>query len=75
MIAVRTKQWGNSIGIIIPMDVAKEKGITAGEEVLVEIEKKGAKTVLQELFGSLKTTKTTEQMLEESRKELESKYW
>ncbi len=76
MIACKTKQWGNSIGIIIPKEVAREKGIQAEDEVLVEIEKKSLqKTVLQELFGTLKTNKSTEQLLRESRKELESKYW
>lgn len=76
MIAVKTKQWGNSIGIIIPKDVAEEKGISADEEVLMDIEKKSQqKTVLQELFGTLKTKKSTEQLLRESRKDLESKYW
>ena len=76
MIALKTKQWGNSIGIIIPKEVAMEKGIKAEEDVLVEIEKKSPqKTVLQELFGTLKTKKSTEQLLKESRKELESKYW
>lgn len=76
MIAVKTKQWGNSIGIIIPKDVAEEKGISAEEEVLMDIEKKSQqKTVLQELFGTLKTKKSTEQLLRESRKGLESKYW
>lgn len=76
MIAVRTKQWGNSIGIIIPKGFAREKGISADEEVLMDLEKKSPqKTVLQELFGTLKTKKSTEQLLRESRKELESKYW
>lgn len=75
MIAVKTKQWGNSIGIVISKDVAREKGIVAGEELLVEIEKRSHKSVLQELFGTLKTKKSTEQLLRESRKELESKYW
>ena len=40
MIACKTKQWGNSIGLIIPKDVAKEKGINAEDEVLVDIKKK-----------------------------------
>ncbi len=75
MIVVKTKQWGNSIGLIIPKEIAREKNIEAGEEVLVEIEKKGKKTALQELSGALKFKKPTEQLLRESRKELESKYW
>ena len=76
MIALKTKQWGNSIGIIIPKEVAMEKGIKAEEDVLVEIEKKNKhRTVLQELSGALPFKKPTEQLLKESRKELESKYW
>lgn len=75
MITCRTKQWGNSIGVIIPKEFATEKGIGVNEEVLVEVEKKSKKTVLQELSGSLKFKKPTEQILKESRKELESKYW
>ena len=75
VIAVKTKHWGNSIGIIIPKEVAKEKGIKAEDDVLVEIEKKSPqKTVLQELFGALLFKKSTEQLIKESRKELDSKY-
>ncbi len=75
MIACRTKQWGNSIGIIIPKEVADEKGIRAEEDVLVEVEKKSKKTVLEELSGALPFKKPTEQILKESRKGMESKYW
>ena len=74
MIIVKTKQWGNSLGLVIPKAVAEEKGITSGEEVLVEIEKKSRKTVLQELFGALHFRKPTKQLVKESRMELESKY-
>lgn len=76
MIACKTKQWGNSVGIIIPKAIAAEKGIGVNEEVLVEIEKKGKKTVLEELSGALSFhNKPTKQILKESRKEMESKYW
>ncbi|MBI2137270.1 AbrB/MazE/SpoVT family DNA-binding domain-containing protein [Candidatus Woesearchaeota archaeon] len=74
MISVKTKQWGNSIGIVIPKAVAEEKGIISGEEVLVEIEKKSRKTALQELFGALPFKKPTEQLVKESRMGLESRY-
>lgn len=75
MIAVKTKQWGNSIGLIIPKGVAEAKGIAAGDEVLVDIEKKSKKTVLQELFGALDFKgKPTAQIMKEIREELKSKY-
>lgn len=72
MIACKTKKWGNSIGVIIPREVAREKGINPNEEVLIEIEKKG--NVLKELSGVLKTTKSARQLIEEARKEMQSKY-
>ena len=76
MMACKTKQWGNSIGIIIPKAVAREKGIKPEDEVLVDIEKKSTeKTVLEELFGALPFKKPTEQLIKESGKGLESKYW
>ena len=66
---------GGSIGLIIPKDVAREKGINAEDEVLVDIKKKNKKkTVLEELSGALPFKKSTEQILRESRKEMESKY-
>lgn len=75
MIACKAKRWGNSIGIIIPKDVVREKNIKVEDEVLVGIEKKNSKkTVLQELSGALPFKKPTEQLLRESRKELESNY-
>lgn len=72
MIACKTKQWGNSIGIIVPKDVAREKGIKPNDEVLVEIEKKG--NVLKELAGALPFKEPTEQLLKDFRKRFESKY-
>ena len=72
MIKCKTKKWGNSIGIIIPIEFANEKGIKANEEVMIEIEKKG--NVLEELKGALLFHKSTGQLIKESRKELESKF-
>ncbi len=69
---VTTKKWGNSIGVIIPKEVVDKEGIKPEQKVEIEI--KGKKTVLEELFGALPFKKTTEQLLKESR-ELESKYW
>jgi antitoxin component of MazEF toxin-antitoxin module len=72
MIACKTKQWGNSVGIIIPTEVIKTLNIKPDEDILIDIEKK--KSVLKELFGSMKFKKPTSQILKEARKELESKY-
>jgi bifunctional DNA-binding transcriptional regulator/antitoxin component of YhaV-PrlF toxin-antitoxin module len=33
------KRWGNSIGIIIPKEIAKAEGISAGDRISIEITK------------------------------------
>ena len=71
-IEVKTKKWGNSIGVIIPMETADKLNIKPEETIVIEINKK--ENVLKELFGAMKSKKPTEQMLKEVRKELESKW-
>ncbi|MBN2367976.1 AbrB/MazE/SpoVT family DNA-binding domain-containing protein [Candidatus Woesearchaeota archaeon] len=68
----KAKEWGNSIGIIIPSDVVKELNIKPGDELSIpKIEKQG--NVLNELFGALPGLKRKD--LEEYRKEVKwSKY-
>ncbi|MBW2984246.1 AbrB/MazE/SpoVT family DNA-binding domain-containing protein [Candidatus Woesearchaeota archaeon] len=73
MICCKTKQWGNSLGVIIPKEVVKEMNIKPNEEVCLDINKKGT-NVLKELFGALPFKKATKQLLKESREELESKH-
>lgn len=71
MISCKTKQWGNSIGIIIPSEIIREMNIKPNEEIVVDIEKK--KSVLKELFGSIKFKKPPSQAVKDFRKEMESK--
>lgn len=69
---VKTKKWGNSVGLILPADFVKQQHIHPGEELVIQMKKK--QNVLKELFGALPFKKSTEQLLKESRKELESKW-
>ncbi|MBI2550049.1 AbrB/MazE/SpoVT family DNA-binding domain-containing protein [Candidatus Woesearchaeota archaeon] len=69
---VIAKKWGNSIGIIIPKEIVEKEGIKLDKPVQIEV--KPVKSVLAELFGTLKTNKSTEQILKEFRKDFESKY-
>ena len=71
-IEATTRTWGNSLGVIIPRNVVEELGITAGEEVMLDIQKKG--TVLKELFGSVPLKRKTHLILNDVRKELEGKW-
>ena len=70
-ITVFAKKWGNSIGIIIPNAIVEKEGIKPEQPVNIEI--KTMKNPLKELFGTLKTSKPTQQIKNELRKELWSK--
>ena len=71
-VEVKTKKWGNSIGIVIPIEAVKRLNIKPDEEIVIEIEKK--ENVLKEMFGSMKFKKSTKQILKEVREELEGKW-
>ena len=63
----RLRKWGNSIGVVIPLELLKKKNLKEGEEVIIEIEKKND---LSEIFGSLKKWKIDPQKVkDEIRKE------
>ncbi len=69
---VIAKKWGNSLGVILPAEFVKQNNIQEGEELDITLEKK--QNVLKELFGSLKTKKTAEQVRKEFRREFDSKW-
>lgn len=71
-VEVKTKKWGNSIGIIIPSETVERLDIKPEERIVVEISKES--NVLKEMFGTMKSEKTAKQMVDEVRKELESKW-
>tara|TARA_Y100000310_G_C20670121_1_gene809791 strand:- start:2304 stop:2519 length:216 start_codon:yes stop_codon:yes gene_type:complete len=61
----KVKQWGNSMAVIIPREKVRDLKLKPNDEVDVAIEKKG--NVLRELYGSMKFSKPTEQLLKEAR--------
>ncbi len=69
---LKTRQWGHSVGIVIPKKTVEQMRLKANQEVVVEIRKKGHP--LKELFGSIKFSKPGHQILKEVRRELESKW-
>jgi len=71
-IEVKTKKWGNSIGIVIPMDAVERFNIKPEEDIIIEIEKKN--NVLKEMFGKAKFKKSAKKMIEDFRKENKSKW-
>ncbi|MBS3149239.1 AbrB/MazE/SpoVT family DNA-binding domain-containing protein [Candidatus Woesearchaeota archaeon] len=73
----KLKAWGNSIGIVLPKESLKEENLNVNDEVEVIIRKKS--NPLKDIFGKLKefkakSNKSTEVILKEIDKELDSKY-
>ncbi|MBI2448826.1 AbrB/MazE/SpoVT family DNA-binding domain-containing protein [Candidatus Pacearchaeota archaeon] len=71
-VEIKTKKWGNSIGIIIPNETIEKLNIKPNENVIVEIHKKG--NVLKELWGAFKFKKDPHKLIKEVRKEFEGKW-
>ena len=71
-IEVKTKKWGNSIGVIIPNETVEKLHIKPEEKIIIEINKQ--ENVLKELFGAIKFRRSTKEILKDSRKDLEGKW-
>ena len=48
-----TKQWGNSLGVIIPKDIVRNSHLKENEKVIVLV-LKDSRSVLKETFGLAK---------------------
>ena len=73
MFVTHAKKWGNSVGLVIPKRVVIEHRIKQREEIVVEIKKKRI-PVLRELFGAVHFSKAAHTVVNDARKELESKF-
>lgn len=70
-IVSRLKQWGNSVGIILPKEKIRKAELELEDEVEVVIKKKNP---LAEVFGKLQMKRKTEDILKEADKELASRF-
>ena len=61
------REWGRSIGVVIPKEKITKEGLMPGDIVEILIRKKS--NSLKETFGVLKFKKSTEEILRESDKE------
>ncbi|MBI2574598.1 hypothetical protein HYV82_01815 [Candidatus Woesearchaeota archaeon] len=79
MIACRAtvKKWGSSLGIVIPKDKADSEQIKESEEISIIISKERNKLRVRDIYGKMKGrwTETTEEMLKEIDKQLDSKFF
>ena len=58
------KKWGNSIGITIPSDIIKQEHIKPQKKVIILVIG-DTKKKLEDVFGSLKLKKKTQQVMNE----------
>lgn len=65
MVYVKIKKWGNSLGITLPIDILKNKGIVENEIIEIEIRKKNEP--LKKLFGTLSRKIPAQQFKDEIR--------
>lgn len=68
-IETKLQKWGNSYGIVIPVDVVIDNKMKTGEEVTALLLAK-KNNGLKRLFGAHKFSKPIDKILEESDKEL-----
>jgi len=64
----KTKQWGNSLAVIIPKDKADELKLKPNQEIIINIDKNA--NILKEMFGSIKFSKSAEELLKDARKNI-----
>ena len=71
VISTKIKKWGNSIGIIIPSEIAIAKKIKENQEISIIILEDSRK-VLEETFGSLKgkLKRSSQEIKDELRRDL-----
>ena len=59
------KKWGNSLAIIIPREIARQKNLSEDDRVSIEIFKEAD---FDDVFGSLKTNSTGQEFKDEAKK-------
>ncbi len=69
-IQATAKKWGNSVGIIFP----KMTKIREGQKVCVHVELEKKRTTVRDIFGSLPSKISTQKLLKEVDRELDSEY-
>ena len=68
----KPKEWGNSLGIIIPREFARKNDINTETVIEVDIKRKNP---LKELFGAAKDLKIDAQKMKDELREEERLAW
>ena len=59
------KEWGNSLGIIIPKEIVIEEKLKPKDEVIIDIKKKSD---IMKFFGKAKFKQTAQELKDKGRK-------
>lgn len=72
MIEIKTKvrEWGNSLGVIIPKEAIIKEGIKPNQEIIIQIHTKPI-TKVKDIFGKWPLKKPTKQLMKELDKEFD----
>ena len=62
---VTARKWGNSIGVTLPKEATDKEKIRESDKLIIEIKRV---VPIKELFGTFKTSKSTQQIKDEMRK-------
>jgi len=65
MVHAVVKKWGNSFGVVIPAELAREHGLSEGDVVDIGLRRKARG--VGGLFGSLRTRKSGQRVKDEMR--------
>jgi len=60
------RKWGNSLGVVIPLNVIQRENLKENTEVTLKIVKKSP---FEELFGSVKFKRPAKEIVKELKKE------
>lgn len=73
MIEIKTKlrKWGNSFGVVVPINFVEKEGAKEGDELVILMRKEEKRNILRETFGTHKFKKPVEQMMKEMDEELD----
>ena len=60
IVQTKVRKWGNSIGIVIPKEIADQERLNEGEEIVIELK---SKQDISDVFGLLKDWKKDTQKI------------
>ena len=70
----KLRNWGNSLGVVVPKEEAAKQKLRPDQEVNVMITP--AETLkVKDIYGKLKFKKSTEQIMKEINDDLDSKFF